>query len=77
MFQVGPANDSRTNEFPCTVSKSIPGAIATPVSANSFEQNAIEFGCEGRKVADDDWIARESTAVSLWGHDFSIGFQKS
>jgi 3,4-dihydroxy-9,10-secoandrosta-1,3,5(10)-triene-9,17-dione 4,5-dioxygenase len=36
----------------------------------------IEFGCEGRK-ADDDWIARESTAVSLWGHDFSIGFQKS
>ncbi len=37
----------------------------------------IEFGCEGRKVTDDDWIARESTAVSLWGHDFSIGFQKS
>ena len=38
----GPANDSRTNEPPCTVSKSIPGAIATPVSANSFAQNARE-----------------------------------
>ena len=35
----------------------------------------IEFGCEGSKVDDDDWIARESTAVSLWGHDFSIGFR--
>jgi hypothetical protein len=40
--RVGPAKDSRTNELPCTVSKSIPGAIATPVSANNFEQNAIE-----------------------------------
>ncbi|TWF93731.1 iron-dependent extradiol dioxygenase HsaC [Saccharopolyspora dendranthemae] len=33
----------------------------------------VEFGCEGRQVDDDDWIARESTAVSLWGHDFSLG----
>lgn len=33
----------------------------------------VEFGCEGRQVDDDAWIARESTAVSLWGHDFSIG----
>lgn len=33
----------------------------------------VEFGCEGRQVDDDDWIARESTAVSLWGHDFSVG----
>ena len=33
----------------------------------------VEFGCEGLQVEDDDWIARESTAVSLWGHDFSIG----
>jgi 3,4-dihydroxy-9,10-secoandrosta-1,3,5(10)-triene-9,17-dione 4,5-dioxygenase len=24
-------------------------------------------------VDDEAWIARESTAVSLWGHDFSIG----
>ncbi|MEB3370594.1 iron-dependent extradiol dioxygenase HsaC [Saccharopolyspora mangrovi] len=33
----------------------------------------VEFGCEGRQVDDGDWIARESTAVSLWGHDFSVG----
>jgi 3,4-dihydroxy-9,10-secoandrosta-1,3,5(10)-triene-9,17-dione 4,5-dioxygenase len=33
----------------------------------------VEFGTEGRQVNDDDWIARESTAVSLWGHDFSVG----
>lgn len=36
----------------------------------------VEFGCEGRQVDDEDWIARESTAVSLWGHDFSVGHQK-
>lgn len=35
----------------------------------------VEFGCEGRRVDDDKWIARESTAVSLWGHDFSVGLQ--
>ena len=33
----------------------------------------VEFGCEGRQVADEDWIVRESTAVSLWGHDFAAG----
>jgi 3,4-dihydroxy-9,10-secoandrosta-1,3,5(10)-triene-9,17-dione 4,5-dioxygenase len=33
----------------------------------------VEFGCEGRTVDDADWIARESTAVSLWGHDFTLG----
>lgn len=33
----------------------------------------VEFGCEGLEVDDADWIARESTAVSLWGHDFTIG----
>jgi 3,4-dihydroxy-9,10-secoandrosta-1,3,5(10)-triene-9,17-dione 4,5-dioxygenase len=33
----------------------------------------VEYGCEGRTVSDETWIARESTAVSLWGHDFSIG----
>lgn len=42
MSLVGPAKDSRTNEPPRTVSKSIPGAMATPVSANSFEQNDNE-----------------------------------
>ncbi|AZZ83466.1 2,3-dihydroxybiphenyl 1,2-dioxygenase [Gordonia alkanivorans] len=35
----------------------------------------VEFGCEGRTVKDEEWIARESTAVSLWGHDFSVGFK--
>ena len=34
----------------------------------------IEFGCEGLEVEDHSWVARESTAVSLWGHDFSVGF---
>jgi 3,4-dihydroxy-9,10-secoandrosta-1,3,5(10)-triene-9,17-dione 4,5-dioxygenase len=34
----------------------------------------VEFGTEGRQVRDDArWVARESTAVSLWGHDFSVG----
>lgn len=33
----------------------------------------VEFGTEGRQVDDETWIARESTAVSLWGHDFSVG----
>ena len=33
----------------------------------------VEFGCEGRQVDDEAWIARESTAVSLWGHDFTLG----
>lgn len=35
----------------------------------------IEFGCEGLRVEDDDWVARESTAVSLWGHDFTVGMR--
>ncbi|MGL4306961.1 MAG: iron-dependent extradiol dioxygenase HsaC [Mycobacteriaceae bacterium] len=35
----------------------------------------VEFGCEGRTVEDDTWIARESTAVSLWGHDFTVGMK--
>ena len=35
----------------------------------------IEFGCEGLEVEDHSWIARESTAVSLWGHDFTVGMK--
>lgn len=27
----------------------------------------VEFGCEGLQVEDHGWVARESTAVSLWG----------
>lgn len=30
----------------------------------------IEFGCEGLQVDDHRWVARESTAVSYWGHVF-------
>jgi 3,4-dihydroxy-9,10-secoandrosta-1,3,5(10)-triene-9,17-dione 4,5-dioxygenase len=30
----------------------------------------VEFGCEGLQVDDARWVARESTAVSYWGHDF-------
>jgi len=37
----------------------------------------VEFGCEGRTVDDGAWVARESTAVSLWGHDFSVGLKSS
>ncbi|MBY0442821.1 MAG: VOC family protein [Mycobacteriaceae bacterium] len=37
----------------------------------------MEFGCEGRQVDDNSWISRESTAVSLWGHDFTIGMHGS
>jgi 3,4-dihydroxy-9,10-secoandrosta-1,3,5(10)-triene-9,17-dione 4,5-dioxygenase len=33
----------------------------------------VEFGCEGLQVDDATWVTRESTAVSLWGHDFSVG----
>ncbi|CDO28749.1 iron-dependent extradiol dioxygenase HsaC [Mycolicibacterium porcinum] len=35
----------------------------------------MEFGCEGLEVEDESWIARESVGISLWGHDFSVGFQ--
>ncbi|MCW2513702.1 MAG: Glyoxalase/bleomycin resistance protein/dioxygenase [Mycobacterium sp.] len=35
----------------------------------------VEFGCEGLEVEDESWVARESTAISLWGHDFSVGFE--
>lgn len=35
----------------------------------------IEYGTEGLTVDDEKWVARESTAVSYWGHDFSVGQQ--
>jgi 3,4-dihydroxy-9,10-secoandrosta-1,3,5(10)-triene-9,17-dione 4,5-dioxygenase len=31
----------------------------------------IEYGTDGRLVDDATWIARETTAVSLWGHTFA------
>ncbi|HET7689821.1 MAG TPA: VOC family protein [Nocardioidaceae bacterium] len=30
----------------------------------------VEYGCEGLTVDDARWVARESTAVSYWGHKF-------
>lgn len=33
----------------------------------------VEYGTEGLTVDDHKWVARESTAVSYWGHDFSVG----
>ncbi len=35
---------------------------------------ALEYGCEGRVVDWDHHSVFESTSVSLWGHDFSVGF---
>ncbi len=36
----------------------------------------IEFGCcEGLQVEDQAGSPGRSTAVSLWGHDFSVGFK--
>jgi 3,4-dihydroxy-9,10-secoandrosta-1,3,5(10)-triene-9,17-dione 4,5-dioxygenase len=31
----------------------------------------IEYGTDGRTVDDASWITRETTAVSLWGHNFA------
>jgi 3,4-dihydroxy-9,10-secoandrosta-1,3,5(10)-triene-9,17-dione 4,5-dioxygenase len=33
----------------------------------------VEYGCEGLQVDDAKWVARESTAVSYWGHNFGGG----
>jgi len=33
----------------------------------------VEFGTDGLRVEDRSWVARESTAVSYWGHDFGGG----
>ena len=30
----------------------------------------IEYGTDGRLVDDATWVSRETTAVSLWGHNF-------
>ena len=31
----------------------------------------IEYGTDGRLVDDATWVTRETTAVSLWGHNFA------
>jgi hypothetical protein len=35
---------------------------------------AIEYGFGGRTIDWDHHTVFESTSVSLWGHDFSVGF---
>lgn len=35
----------------------------------------VEFGTDGLTVDDSRWVARESTAVSYWGHDFGASDQ--
>ncbi len=51
MSAAGPAKDSRTKELPTTVSKSTPGAIATPVSASNFSQNRSESSVKSETSA--------------------------
>jgi 3,4-dihydroxy-9,10-secoandrosta-1,3,5(10)-triene-9,17-dione 4,5-dioxygenase len=33
----------------------------------------VEYGTDGLRVDDATWISRETTAVSLWGHQFAAG----
>ncbi len=33
----------------------------------------VEYGTDGLRVDDADWVSRETTAVSLWGHQFVSG----
>ena len=33
----------------------------------------VEYGTDGRLVDDTTWVARETTAISLWGHRFGAG----
>ena len=37
----------------------------------------VEFGCEGLEVDDHSGSLGESTAVSLWGHDFTSGAHRT
>jgi 3,4-dihydroxy-9,10-secoandrosta-1,3,5(10)-triene-9,17-dione 4,5-dioxygenase len=32
----------------------------------------IEYGTDGLLVDDRTWIARQTTAISLWGHSFAL-----
>jgi 3,4-dihydroxy-9,10-secoandrosta-1,3,5(10)-triene-9,17-dione 4,5-dioxygenase len=33
----------------------------------------VEYGTDGQLVDDATWVARETTAISLWGHRFGAG----
>jgi 3,4-dihydroxy-9,10-secoandrosta-1,3,5(10)-triene-9,17-dione 4,5-dioxygenase len=41
--------------------------VATP---GGFD---IEYGTDGRRVDDATWVSRETTAISLWGHQWGAG----
>jgi 3,4-dihydroxy-9,10-secoandrosta-1,3,5(10)-triene-9,17-dione 4,5-dioxygenase len=40
--------------------------VATP---GGFD---IEYGTDGRLVDEATWVSRETTAISLWGHQFAV-----
>jgi len=41
--------------------------VATP---GGFD---IEYGTDGRLIDEATWVSRETTAISLWGHQFAAG----
>jgi 3,4-dihydroxy-9,10-secoandrosta-1,3,5(10)-triene-9,17-dione 4,5-dioxygenase len=72
---VGRALD-RCHRRKATVSSTL-GRHANDLMVSFYVQTPggfdIEYGTDGRLVDDSTWINRESTAVSLWGHVFSLG----
>jgi 3,4-dihydroxy-9,10-secoandrosta-1,3,5(10)-triene-9,17-dione 4,5-dioxygenase len=72
---VGRALD-RCHRRSATVSSTL-GRHANDLMVSFYVQTPggfdIEYGTDGRVVDDATWVSRESTAVSLWGHVFSIG----
>jgi 3,4-dihydroxy-9,10-secoandrosta-1,3,5(10)-triene-9,17-dione 4,5-dioxygenase len=72
---VGRAMD-RCNRRGASVSSTI-GRHANDLMVSFYVQTPggfdIEYGTDGRTVDDRTWVARETTAVSLWGHVFNAG----
>jgi len=72
---VGRALD-RCHRRKATVSSTL-GRHANDLMVSFYVQTPggfdIEYGTDGRLVDDSTWVNRESTAVSLWGHVFSVG----
>jgi 3,4-dihydroxy-9,10-secoandrosta-1,3,5(10)-triene-9,17-dione 4,5-dioxygenase len=77
MAEVGRALDRMTKEgvrLMCTLGQHVNDEMTSFYCATP-SGFAIEFGYGGRVV---DWSRHtvfESTSVSLWGHDFSVGFR--
>jgi 3,4-dihydroxy-9,10-secoandrosta-1,3,5(10)-triene-9,17-dione 4,5-dioxygenase len=72
---VGRAID-RCHRRSATVSSTL-GRHANDLMVSFYVQTPggfdIEYGTDGRTVDDSGWVARETTAVSLWGHVFGAG----